>query len=99
MAQIIWAPRALNIFESLLDYFAKESPVMAGRFARKFILIADRIDSLASHLFLGNYIAEDNSCAYRQVIQDNYRIIYRTDGIRVFIVAVCPTTRLFHQIV
>jgi plasmid stabilization system protein ParE len=99
MAQIIWAPKALCILEEPLKRLAKDSPKMAKHivqliFPTHIIPIINQIDLLASNPFLGNYIAEDNIYGYRQVIQNNFRIIYRTDGIRVFIVAIHCVTRI-----
>jgi toxin ParE1/3/4 len=94
MAQIIWASKALYDLESLLAYIAKESSVAAGRFAEKII---HRVDLLAHHPCLGSYIAEDDTRTYRQIIQGNYRVIYRTDGNKVFVVAIHHAARLLES--
>jgi len=99
MAQIIWAPKALYILEEPLKRITKETPQLAKRLAQHIfpthiIPIINQIDLLGSNPFLGNYIAEDNIYGYRQVIQSNFRIIYRTDGIRVFIVAIHCVARI-----
>ena len=91
MARIVWTPKALDDLESLLSYIAKESPVTARRFAQKII---QRIDLLAKQPFLGSYIAEDDTRTYRQIIQGNYRVLYRTDGEMIFVVAIHHAARL-----
>jgi toxin ParE1/3/4 len=91
MAQIIWTPKALEDLEYLLNYIAKDSPIAAQRFAHKLI---DRVDVLNNQPLLGSYIAEDNTHTYRQVIQGNYRIIYRTDEKTIFILTVHHAARL-----
>jgi toxin ParE1/3/4 len=94
MARIVWTPKALEDLESLLAYIAKESPIAAKRFAQKII---QRVDLLADQPFLGSYIAEDDSHIYRQIIQGNYRVIYRTDGSMIFLVAVHHAARLLES--
>ena len=94
MARIIWTPKALDDLDSLLAFIAKDSPIAARRFAQKII---QRVDLLATQPLLGGLIAEDDSRIYRQIIQGNYRVIYRTDGIRIFIVAVHHAARLLES--
>ena len=91
MARIVWTPKALDDLEALLTYIAKESPVAARRFTQKII---QRVDLLSGHPFLGGFIAEDDTHTYRQIIQGNYRIIYRTDGNMIFVLAVHHAARL-----
>jgi len=91
MARIIWAPRALDDLEAVLAYIATDAPAAAARFAEKLMA---RVDLLAQHPFLGGYIWEDESHTYREVIQGNYRVIYRIEGQIVYIVAVHHAARL-----
>ena len=85
MARIVWAPKAMDDLEGLLAYIARDAPFTARRFAQKVIA---RVDLLATHPLLGSYVAEDEGRRYREVRQGNYRILYRTDGETVCIVAV-----------
>jgi toxin ParE1/3/4 len=91
MAQVIWTPKALDDFESLLAYIANDAPVAARRFAQKLI---QRVELLASHPLLGSFVAEDSSRTYREVRQGNYRVLYRTDADTVYVVAVHHAARL-----
>ena len=91
MAQVIWTPKALDDLESLLDYIAKDAPATARRFAQKLIA---RVELLASHPFLGGYVAEDSSRTYREIRQGNYRVLYRSDAQAVYIVAIHHAARL-----
>jgi toxin ParE1/3/4 len=91
MARIIWTPKALDDLESLLTFIAKESQIAAKRFAQKII---KRVDLLATQPFLGSYISEDDARIYRQIIQGNYRVIYRTDGRMIYLVTIHHAARL-----
>ena len=91
MALIVWAPKALDDLESLLAYIARDAPVTGRRFAQK---VVTRVELLRNHPFSGSCVAEDESRRYREVRQGNYRILYRTDGKSVYVVAVHHAARL-----
>ena len=93
MAEIIWAPSALDDLEALIEYISRNAPVTARRFAQKLV---NRVGMLADHPHLGGLIPEDDSDTYRELIQGNYRLIYRIEGQRVLIVAVHHAARLLH---
>jgi plasmid stabilization system protein ParE len=54
------------------------------------------VDILASHPQLGSVLPEDDTQIYRELIQGNYRLIYRVEERRVLIVAVHHAARLLH---
>jgi addiction module RelE/StbE family toxin len=91
MAQVIWTPKALDDFESLLSYIAQDAPAAAYRFAQK---VVRRVELLADHPLMGSYVAEDSTRTYREIRQGNYRILYRSDADRVYIVAFHHAARL-----
>jgi toxin ParE1/3/4 len=91
MAQVIWAPQALDDLEAIVNHIARDAPATARRFAQK---IVRRIDQLALFPASGSYVLEDGSHTYREVLQGNYRIIYRVNAKRVVIVAVYHAARL-----
>lgn len=91
MAKIVWSPKALSDLEGVLDYIARNAPVAAHRFVAKLVL---RVESLEIHPLLGGYVPEDESHTYRELLQGNYRVIYRFDGDKVYIVAVHHAARL-----
>jgi toxin ParE1/3/4 len=91
MAEIIWTPQSLDDLQRLLEYIAFDSPVTACRFAER---IVGRVEQLSDHPLSGSVIPEDDDGVYRQLVQGNYRLIYRVAGDRVFIIAVQHAARL-----
>ncbi|MBI3463582.1 MAG: type II toxin-antitoxin system RelE/ParE family toxin [Planctomycetes bacterium] len=91
MAQLVWAPKALDDLEALIQYIARNAPMAARRFAQKLVA---RVESLSTYPFQGGYVSEDDSQTYRELIQGNYRVIYRVEGQRVIVVAVHHAARL-----
>ena len=95
MAAIVWAPRALDDLDALVEYIACDSQVHARRFAAR---IFQRVESLASQPESGSWLPEDDRGIYRQILQNPYRIIYRHDQEEVLIVAVHHAARLLGSI-
>jgi addiction module RelE/StbE family toxin len=93
MVELIWAPRALEDLEALIEYISRDAPITARRFAQKLL---SRVEILITHPHLGSYLPEDDSQTYRELIQGNYRMIYRVENQRVLIVAVHHAARLLH---
>ena len=94
MAQIIWDPVALDHLEGIAQYIAKDSPSAANRLIQR---IFKRLERLEMFPLSGGYIAEDSRQIYREIIQGNYRVIYRVSSDDVFIVAVYHAARLLDQ--
>ena len=91
MARLIWTNRALDDLERLVEYIAQDAPVAARRFAQK---IFKRVEQLQSHPESGGWLPEDETHAYREVLQGNYRVIYRVDEDSIYLVAVHHAARL-----
>jgi addiction module RelE/StbE family toxin len=91
MAQIIWDPVAIDDLDEIARYIARSAPVAARRLVQRII---DRVDGLKKFPLSGGFIDEDNRHIYRQLIQGNYRVIYRCDGGDVVVVAVYHGARL-----
>jgi len=93
MAEIIWAPRALDDLEALIKYISRNAPVTARRFAQKLV---NHVEILADHPLISGLLPEDDTDTYRELIHGNYRLIYRVEEECVFIVAVHHAARLLH---
>lgn len=91
MARVIWAPRALDDLEALLDYIGRDAPASARRFGEKILA---RVESLAEFPLSGSFVPEDEIQTYREVFQGNYRIIFRTEKNLVFVVTIHHGARL-----
>ena len=91
MAQITWDPVALDDLDEIARYIAKHSPAAARRLVQR---IFDRVDRLRKFPRSGGFIPEDSRQIYRQLIQGNYRVIYRCENEDLFVVAVYHAARL-----
>jgi toxin ParE1/3/4 len=91
MAQITWDPVALDDLDEIARYIARDSPAAARRLVQR---IFDRVNKLRRFPHSGGFIPEDSRQIYRQLIQGNYRVIYRCEHEDIFVVAVYHAARL-----
>lgn len=91
MAKIIWTELALEDLKNIHNYIAKDSLVYANRVIEKIIL---RIDQLKSFPKSGRVVPEINNDSIRELIHDNYRIIYKVTIQKIIIVTIHHSARI-----
>lgn len=91
MVRVIWTPSALRDLKEIVDYIWPRGPEDAVRLAERLM---ERTDLLASFPRVGGQLPEDDTRVYRELIEGNYRIIFRVDDDAVYIVAVRHAARL-----
>jgi len=91
MAHIIWTEKALDDFETLLVFIAKDAPMAASRFAQQMIF---RVELLQDHPLLGSEVPEDDTHTYRKILQSSFRIIYRFAEDAIYLVTIHHAARL-----
>ncbi len=74
MAEIIWTPYALEDLQPIYDYISQDSAFYAGRFIDKLV---NKVDVLTEHREAGRIVPEFEDELIRELIEGNYRIIYR----------------------
>ena len=77
MTKVWWSPKSVRDLGAIEAYIAQFNPVAARRLIQKIIRRTDRLHSFP---LSGGYVPEDDSQRYRQVLQGNYRVIYRHDA-------------------
>lgn len=77
MTTILWSPKSLRDLDGIEGYVAQHNPTAAKRLAQKIIRRTDRLILFPNS---GGYVEEDETRRYRQVLQGNYRVIYRYDS-------------------
>ena len=85
MAQVIWTEPALSDLEAIADYIALDKPDAAVRYVEKVFTKTDR---LARYPQSGSIPPEIPHLACRQIVMSPYRIFYRSEDSRIFIVHV-----------
>ncbi|UPT66973.1 MAG: type II toxin-antitoxin system RelE/ParE family toxin [Sphingobacteriales bacterium JAD_PAG50586_3] len=74
MVKVNWTNKALADIDSIATYIAQESPHFARLQAVKFFT---RVEQLTHFPKSGKIVPEFNSIYLRELIEGNYRIVYR----------------------
>jgi toxin ParE1/3/4 len=90
MAQVIWAPSALDDVDAIAEYIARDSVELAFLFVSRLFEATDRLKRFPSS---GRMIPEINNPACREVIYSAYRIMYRIEENGVWITGVIHGAR------
>jgi toxin ParE1/3/4 len=94
MAQVIWAPSALDDIATIAEYIARDSPEVASLFVRRLMEATDRLMEFPRS---GRIIPEINEPDVREVIYGAYRIMYRVEEDEIWITGVVHGARDWRQ--
>ncbi len=89
--KILWTQTAYRRLEEIFAYIEIDSPQNAQKWLGKLLV---KVEPLKGTPKLGRKVPELNSPVIRELIHDNYRIIYRLSGESLFLL----TVRHFKQI-
>lgn len=87
---IEWSARARTDLRELRAYIAQDSPHYARQFVEK---IFKSVETLAQHPQIGRKVPEADREDIRELIFQNYRIIYRIAPEHIYIVTVLHGSR------
>ncbi len=88
---MIWIPQALADVGANAEFIAKDSVYYAQLFTRK---VFDPVEKIADFPQIGRIVTEINSENIKEIILENYRIIYRINNELVEILTVYHSARL-----
>ena len=77
MVTIVWTDFALEDLRSIYDYIARDSKVYADKYVDKLIA---RVDQLEANPKSGRVVPEIKKDEIRELIEGNYRLVYRYLG-------------------
>ncbi len=91
MATIVWSPKAIHELATICNYIGENSEYYARLFAGN---IFKRIELLALFPQSGRVVPEYNQSDLRELIYQNYRIVYRVKSELIEVVWITQGTRL-----
>ncbi len=80
-----WTEPAVLDLESIRDYIAKDSGYYAARFVARIIEAAE---TLPNHPRIGRVVPEAEDDTIRELLFQNYRIIYHAESDRILILTI-----------
>lgn len=87
--RIVWSEPAIANLEAIRDYIARDSPHRAARFLGRLVAAAEPLQEFPE---LGRVVPEGDG-RQREILFAPYRIIYRVEGDRIYIVTVVHGAR------
>jgi len=90
MGEIAWTKRARQDLHEITEYISRDTKSYAQSFALR---LRKKIDRLSSFPEFGRLIPEDPVHGIREVIVENYRVLYRIAQGRVVILTVVHGVR------
>jgi toxin ParE1/3/4 len=90
MAEVIWAPSALDDIESIAEFIARDSKYRASLFIER---LCETTDRLREYPQSGRIIPEINDPSCREIIYGAYRIMYRIENDEIWITGVVHGAR------
>ena len=90
MVQINWTEKSLKDLRVINDYISLDSTFYAARFISKLI---KRVDQLIEFPESGRMVPEKNKPEIRELIEGNYRIIYKISAAHIAIFRVHHAAR------
>lgn len=94
MASIIWTENALNDIDNIALYSSKDSEFYAKQFVKKLINTTLKLESFPE---IGKIIRELPQSDYREILFKKYRIIYRIDSDKIYIITIHHSARLLEN--
>ena len=91
MVKVVWTDLAIEDLQSIHEYISKDSKFYADRFVTKLI---NRVSQLENYPKSGRMVSEFGKDEIRELIEGNYRIIFRIQLDYVGVIRVCHSTRL-----
>ena len=91
MAEVSWAPQALDDLESIADFISRDSRHFASLFTANVFQAVERLQEFPDS---GRMVPETHDESLREILFGNYRIIYRVQNMLVEILTVHHSARL-----
>lgn len=83
--KIIWSPLAIDRAAEIVDYIAQDKPLAAQKWIET---IFSKVDSLELSPEIGRIVQEIDDNQFRELIYQNYRIIYKIDYNQILILTI-----------
>jgi len=77
VVRIIWTERAVRNLKHIFDYIAVDSNIYASQFTKSIVKASEKLKYFP---FMGRVVPEFADEQLREVLFQNYRIVYRIAG-------------------
>ncbi|WP_225073953.1 type II toxin-antitoxin system RelE/ParE family toxin [Desulfuromonas sp. CSMB_57] len=90
--KVVWTEHALVCLTEIEDFIAQDDPIVAVQLIEKLIA---RTDMLQEHPHAGRRVPEVPKSGFRELVEANYRIVYRIHEGTIEVLTVFEAHRLY----
>ena len=90
MVKVLWTDMARDDLKSIFEYISEDSSFYAKRFAEKLLV---KVEVLAEFPKMGRIVPEFETHEIRELIEGNYRIVYKVFDDRVDVLRIHHSSR------
>ncbi len=83
--KIFWTPLAVERLENIFEFISKDDRVAANKLITR---IFKKVETLSKFPERGRKVPETNRKEIREVFENSYRIIYRVDYQRIYVLSI-----------
>ncbi|MCX6151942.1 MAG: type II toxin-antitoxin system RelE/ParE family toxin [Ignavibacteriales bacterium] len=83
--KIFWAPLAVERLENIFEYISKDNSTAAYKMIER---IFSKVEKLSEYPERGRKVPEANREEIREIFEGEYRIIYRVEPKRIFVLSI-----------
>lgn len=83
--KIFWTPLAVERLENIFEHISKDDKIAASKMINR---IFKRVETLSKFPERGRKVPEANREEIREVFENSYRIIYRVDCKRIYVLSI-----------
>lgn len=83
--KIFWTPLAVERLENIFEFISKDDNIAAGKMIDR---IFKKVETLSKFPERGRKVPEANREEIREVFESSYRIIYRVDSKRIYVLSI-----------
>lgn len=92
--EVIWTRLAINNLNNHADFIAKDDAIAAEKWV---LSILEKTGQLSTHPQSGRIVPEFSDSNLREIIDGNYRLIYRIRVNKIFVQSVRHTRQTFRK--
>ncbi|MES9857447.1 MAG: type II toxin-antitoxin system RelE/ParE family toxin [Sedimenticola sp.] len=83
--KLTWSPLAIERISEIAEYIAQDKPTTAEKWVDKIFNLVERLSEFPES---GRVVPEIDNKMFREIISGNYRIIYKHEKSKIFILTV-----------
>jgi plasmid stabilization system protein ParE len=96
IAKLTWTDTGINSFTDIIEHIALDSIFYASNFGGKILKLIEKLEYFPD---IGRIVPEYNILSLRELIYQNYRIIYKINNHSIYIIYIGHNAKLLPPLI